>query len=237
MAILDSTSRLSTYFQRHGLRATIGRAQDEARRVLFAGRMAVFYCNLDAQKLRAVTPPAGFTIERAETMAELGTGRYQQVVNFWNPKLADRNIRERFSAGASLWLVMSGNEIAGFGWTICGRAIEPYYFPMGPEDVQLFDFYVVPRFRGRAIHWMLTAHILYALAAEGKSRAFADTGEWNQAQLASFKMTPLRFLGFVRTYKLFGRLFTRWVDGQPVYRQFRRSAPSARGTDKLRPSE
>jgi ribosomal protein S18 acetylase RimI-like enzyme len=60
-----------------------------------------------------------------------------------------------------------------------------YYFPLGPKDVQLFDFYVLPKFRGRAIHWLLTSHILHMLAVEGGARAFADIGEWNQAT-ASF---------------------------------------------------
>ncbi|HKU24756.1 MAG TPA: hypothetical protein VJQ54_04745, partial [Candidatus Sulfotelmatobacter sp.] len=65
-------------------------------------------------------------------------------------------------------------------------------------------------------YWLLTNQILCTLAAEGCSRAFADTGEWNRAQLAAFQRTPFRALGSVRTYKLFGRAFTRWSPSGPV---------------------
>jgi hypothetical protein len=93
---------------------------------------------------------------------------------------------------------------------------------MGGDDVQLFDFFVFPKFRGRAIHWLLTSHILNTLASEGRARAFADTGEWNKAQLASFKMTPFRSLGFVRTYKIFGHIFTSWSAKKPEIQQLTR---------------
>ena len=40
--------------RRHGLAATIRRARLAAERALFAGRMVVFYCDLDEQKLPQV---------------------------------------------------------------------------------------------------------------------------------------------------------------------------------------
>ena len=64
-------------------------------------------------------------------------------------------------------MVECEDRLAGYGWTLQGQTIEPYYFPLAPDDVQLFDFYVFPKFRGRAIHWLLTGHILHAMAAEG----------------------------------------------------------------------
>ena len=74
--------------------------------------------------------------------------------------------------------VRSGEILAGYGWTIQGRPISScYYFPLLPGDVQFFDFLVFPKFRGRAIQWLLTLHILKTLKDEGASRAFADTHE------------------------------------------------------------
>lgn len=172
--------------------------------------MVVFYCDLTLQKLRPMHAPAGCCVRRIRSLAELGTERFQEISSLWNPKLAQREIRERFEKGASLWLVESYSQLAGFGWTLEGGAIEPYYFPLGAKDVQLFDFYIVPEFRGRTFYWLLTNHILYMLSAEGWSRAFADTGEWNRAQLAAFHMTPFRALGSVRTYRWFGRVLTTW---------------------------
>ena len=237
MSVTNSISRVAEYLKRHGIAATFRRAGLAAKRALFAAGMVVFYCDLDEKKLRPVSIPKNFSIERISALAELSMERRQQITSFWNPKLADRNIRERFERGASLWLLECDGCVAGYGWTLRGAAIEPYYFPLAPDDVQLFDFYVHPRFRGRALHWLLTGHILRALAIEGGSRAFADTGEWNQAQLASFKLTPLRPLGTVRTYTVFGRKLTRWSNGDAVVPRRNDKPLRQRGIETLRPNE
>jgi len=216
MSISNSISRFTDYYRRHGLAETLRRSGLAGKRKLFAGRMVVFYCDLDEQKLRQVSIPKTLSVRRIQTLTGLSAEHFQEMTSFWNPKLASRNIKERFEKGASLWLVESEDRLVGYGWTLEGQTIAPYYFPMGSDDVQLFDFYVFPKFRGRAIHWLLTSYILQTLAAEGRARAFADTGEWNKAQLASFKMTPFRSLGFVRTYALFGQMFTRWSPNEPV---------------------
>jgi hypothetical protein len=173
--------------------------------------MAVFYCDLDTRKLHQVKLPKTVRVERLHALSELTTERLQAITSFWSPTLAERNIRERFGKGASLWLVECGDRLAGYGWTLHGQSIAPYYFPLGPDDVQFFDFYVFPKFRGRAFQWLLISYILHTLAVEGRSRAFADTHEWNQPQLASLKITPFRLLGYVQTYKLLGRELTRWI--------------------------
>jgi hypothetical protein len=237
MGIASSISRFTEYYKRHGLAATLGRARVALKRALFARRMAVFYCDLDAQKLPRVNVPKTMRVERITALAELGAERFQAITSHWNPTLAARNIRERFENGASLWLVESEGQLAGYGWTLQGKTIAEYYFPLGPDDVQLFDFYVFPRFRGRALHWLLTGYTLHALAADGGSRAYADTGEWNEAQLASFKMTPFRFLGMVRTYRILGRELSCWDGNEPAgWKQkgaVRRNGPAK----VLRPNE
>jgi hypothetical protein len=212
MGIVNSISRLTAYYRRHGFGATIRRARLAVRRALLANRMVVFYCDLADQTARTVVVPSSLRIDRVRSEAELSPQDLQEITSFWNPKQARRNIKERFERGASLWLIKSGDRPAGYGWTLRGCTITPYYFPMGPNDVQLFDFYVFPKFRGRAMHWLLTAHILQTLAAEGGARAFADTHEWNQAQLSSFKMTPLQRLGMVRSFEIFGHKFVHWVN-------------------------
>ncbi|MGB7437327.1 MAG: GNAT family N-acetyltransferase [Candidatus Acidiferrum sp.] len=212
MSISGSISRVSDYYARHGFQATIRRAGLAARRALFAGRMVVFYCDLSGQTLRPVNIPASMRIDRLTSEAELRPQDFDEITSFWNPKQVRRNIEERFAKGASLWLIKSEDQVAGYGWTLQGRTIAEYYFPLGPKDVQLFDFYVFPKFRGRAMHWLLTAYILQTLAAEGAARAFADTGEWNQAQISSFRMTPFRRLGLVRSFTIFGRTFASWAE-------------------------
>jgi hypothetical protein len=216
MSISNSIARLTAYSKRHGFRATINRAGVALRRGLFASRMVVFYCDLPGLAVRPVNIPSSMRIERLRNQAELSRADLQEITSFWNPELARRNIEERFAKGASLWLIKSEDRVAGYGWTLQGRTIAEYYFPMGPKDVQLFDFYVFPKLRGRALHWLLTARILQTLSAEGAARAFADTGEWNQAQLASFKMTPFRRLGLVRSFTIAGHTFVSWVEDEPA---------------------
>lgn len=214
MGMANSISRLTEYYRRHGFGATIRRAGLAAKRMLFANRMVVFYCDLADQTSRPVVIPSSLTIHRLRSEAELSPRDLEEITSFWNPRQAHRNIQERFGKGASLWLMKSSDRPAGYGWTLKGCVIAPYYFPLGENDIQFFDFYVFPKFRGRALHWLLTAHILQMLAAEGGARAFADTGEWNQAQLSSFKMTPFRRLGMARSIEIFGHKFVRWVPGQ-----------------------
>jgi Acetyltransferase (GNAT) family len=216
MAISSSISRFTAYYTRHGFRATIRRAGVALKRGLFASRMVVFYCDLPGQTVRAVNVPSSMKVDRLRSEAELSQADLQEITSFWNPKQARRNIEERFRKGASLWLIRSEDKVAGYGWTLQGRTIAEYYFPMGTKDVQLFDFYVFPKFRGRALHWLLTACILQTLASEGAARAFADTGEWNQAQLASFKMTPFRRLGMVRSFTIFGHTFVSWGEKKTI---------------------
>ena len=211
MSLSNSIARLADYWRRHGITATMRRLGVAGKRTLFASRMVVFYCDLDAQRLKPVGTSKTFVVKRIESVCELSPQHLHDITDFWNTTLALRNIEERFEKGAALWLVEFEGSVAGYGWTIAGRPISPYYFPLGLDDVQLFDFYVFPRFRGRALHWLLTRHILHSLACEGRARAFADTAEWNQAQLASFKLTPFRFLGYVKTYRLFGHLLSAWV--------------------------
>jgi hypothetical protein len=212
MGISNSISRITAYYKLHGFQATIQRAVLAAQRALFAGRMVVFYCDLPVKGARSVNIPGSMRIDRLTVEAELLQQDFEEITSFWNPTQARRNVKERFSNGASLWLIKSEDHVAGYGWTIQGRTIAEYYFPMAPNDVQLFDFYVFPKFRGRALHWLLTAYILQAITADGASRAFADTGEWNQAQLSSFKMTPFRRLGLVRSFTFFGHTWVSWVE-------------------------
>jgi hypothetical protein len=237
MSVANSFSRLADYYRRHGLANTWRRARLALDRSLFASRMVVFYCDLQKQPLRPVKLPKTFQVVRRTALAELDAERLKEITSFWNTELANRNLRERFQKGASLWMVECGGKLAGYGWTLKGQTIAPYYFPMAPDDVQLFDFYVVPNFRGRALHWLLTGHILNALVGEGGSRAFADTHEWNLAQLASFKMTPFRPLGYVKTYDLFGHLFTRWIAQETVKEERKGLVPKNEDMRVLRSNE
>ena len=211
MKISNASLRVAEYYKRNGLVGTLRRAQIAFARSVFAPKMVVFYCDLDERRLPKVRLSDSLKVKRLTALDELDHDQLRQIIALWSPKLANLKIKERFDNGASLWLIEFQDRLAGYGWTLQGRTIAEYYFPMGPSDVQLFDFFIFPEFRGRALHWFLTGYILKTLAAEGGARAYADTHEWNEAQLASFKMTPFRRLGVVRTYQFFGHYLTSWI--------------------------
>jgi len=178
--------------------------------------MVVFYCDLSKQPASPAKIPSSLKVKRLTSFAELVLHDLQEMTSFGDAQQTRRNIRERFEKGASLWLVRSGDMLACYSWTIRGRAITPYYFPLAHDDVQLFDFFTFPKFRGRAILWLLVTHILQSLKAEGAVRIFGHVAEWNQPSLSFYKMTPFQRLGVARSYEIFGHTFTRWVENETV---------------------
>jgi ribosomal protein S18 acetylase RimI-like enzyme len=214
MAISESISRLRAYHARNGLAATVRRAGLAAKRALFSGHSVLFYCDLSSLKGPAPELPNSLTVERKRSSSELASEDLQTITSFWNPELATRNLKQRFDLGASLWLIRSNGRLAGYGWTLTGRTVEPHYFPLSPDDVQFLDFHVFSKYRGRAIDWFLMTHILHTLAAEGLTRAFGEAAEWNHASLSSFKMTPFRQLGTASKITLFGHTLVWWPEIQ-----------------------
>lgn len=210
MSISSSISRFTVYLKRNGLRATASRVSLAARRALLSNRAALFYCDLSTQSLRATELPSFLKVERCTKQADLSPQDLQEITSFWNPALAQRNLKERFGLGASLWLIKVEDQLAGYGWTLQGRTVEPHYFRLGPGDVHLFDFHVFPQYRGRGLNPLLVNHILRNLAAETSGRVFIEAAEWNQSQLSSLKKTPFRYLGLASKATILGRTFVCW---------------------------
>jgi hypothetical protein len=216
MAIYASLARLTSYYSNHGFGATLNRAALALRRALFSGRMVVFSFDLGQVTPVPVDLPDSLKVERLESLLEVSPLDLQAMTSFWNPKQADRKIKERFAKKASLWLIKSGDNLAGYGWTLQGTTIEPYYFPLGHRDVHLFDFHVFPQYRGRGMNPLLVGTILNDLTTEAGGNAFIEAAEWNEAQLSSLRKTPFRQMGRVRSLNLFGHMFVFWAEREPV---------------------
>jgi len=218
MALSTAIPRLTDYYRRHGFAATVRRAWVSVQRSLFSSRSVLFYCDLATQTSPPRELPTFLRVERIKSLAELNPEDLEAMTSVWNPKLVRQNMKERFDLGASLWLIKSHDKLAGYGWTLQGRTVEPHYFPLGKDDVQFLDFFVFPKYRGRAIDWFLMTQILLRLAVEGLGRAFGEAGEWNQASLASFKMTPFRRLGLARKLTIFNCTIVCWTERETARR-------------------
>jgi len=225
VGVSNSISRFADYYRRHGLMATIRRAGLAGRRALFRNRMMVFYCDLDIPRPRSVSISETLTVERVETLAELSAEHLEEMTRFWNSKLANRNIRERFDKGASLWLVKSQDRLVGYGWVLQGCTIEPYYFPLAQNDVHLFDFHVFSDYRGLGMNPYLVHCILDGLAMNSGGRAFIEAAEWNDAQLSSLRKTPFRRLGSVRSFTILGHTFVSWSEYAAAAKEHRGAEP------------
>lgn len=209
MGASSSIMRLTEYYRRHGFRAAIRRAALALKRALFASRMVVFYCDLD-KSLPTTAIPKPFKIERVTSEAALSQQDLDAITSIWNPKLARQRTNERFAKGASLWLIKAEDQLAGYGWTLRGYTIEPYFFPVGPDDVHLFDFHVFAQFRGQGINPLLVISVLRNLATDSGGRAFIEAAEWNEAQLSSLRKTPFRQMGLAMSVAIGGFRLVHW---------------------------
>jgi GNAT superfamily N-acetyltransferase len=210
MSASSAVSRVVNYVHRHGLAATLRRARLGLWRAFFAGRKVVFYCDLNNQDTVPLNLTNTFQVQRFAELSDLSPLHLGMITSFWNFKIANRNLRERFEKGAVLWLALCKDQLAGYGWTLRGRTIEPYFFPLAKDDVHLFDFHVFPDYRGRGVNPYLVNHILDRLAKDAAGRAFIETAEWNYQQLSSLRKTRFRYLGMVSSLRLFGHSFVSW---------------------------
>jgi len=214
MSLSTAISRFTGYYQRNGIGSTARRLGLAIKRVLFANRMVVFYRDIPSQHSPTAELPSSVVVERKRNQSEISAEDLHQITSFWNPMLAQRNMNERFGLGASLWFIKSDGNLAGYGWTLQGRTVEPHYFPLGQNDVQFLDFHVFPKYRGRAIDWVLIDQIVSELAAEGCKRAYGESAEWNKASLSSFAMTSFRRLGSAKKLTICGRTIVWWAKEQ-----------------------
>ncbi len=209
---LNLLARPVFYLRHHGLLATGRRALLACRHGLLFHRQILFFCDLRAL-LSAEPRVSPATIERKTSMAELEAGDLAQILTTAEPAEVRRRIAERFARGAVLWLCKLDHKLAGYGWSLVGQTVEPHFFPLGSNDAHLFDFLVLPDFRGRRIHSIMVMHVLTELARENRSRAFFEADEWNDAVLRSFNRMPVERMGRASRFLLFGRTFAVWSEG------------------------
>lgn len=214
MSISSSITRFLDYYRRHGFRAALLRVRIAFNRGILVERMVVFYFDLAKHVSVESRIVNSLRTERVTLREDLSQQDFETMVRSGNSRLVRKRIEERFSKGASLWLVRSGSELAGYGWTLQGRTVERYYFPLAADDVHLFDFHVFPQYRGRNINPYLVTTILRGLATSCGGRAFIEAASWNEAQLSSLKKTPFRPLGVAKSVPVLGGSFVRWTDEQ-----------------------
>jgi GNAT superfamily N-acetyltransferase len=204
-------SRFLNYVQRNGASAILPRIATSLRRARSGSWMVLYSCDLP--EMSRVTAPildVPLEISRHFQKAEISPAALEKILSIGQSSAMLQRIEERFARGASLWLLWNAGQVAGFGWTIAGTTIEPHYFPLLPEDVHLFDFFVFPEFRGRGLNPVLVNYILCRLGAEQKRRALVEAARWNTPQLHSLQKTPFRRIGMARKHFSRTRIAVIW---------------------------
>ena len=134
------------------------------------------------------------------------------MTSFWNPKLARRNIKERFESGG----VAVADQVSTANWQVTGgpcrgRTIEPHYFPLGQDDVHLFDFHVFPQYRGQGMNpYPGHPYPLQIWQPRGRVVRLSKPQSGTEPQLSSLGKLHFDRLGFARKLTLFGRTIVCW---------------------------
>jgi GNAT superfamily N-acetyltransferase len=177
---------------------------------LHGGQTVLFYCDLSGVGSSSQAIMNGFRVETRGAVKDFPDSELRQLVEAWNPEVARKQINERFERGARVWIVLETARVVAYGWTNVGSTIEPHFLPLGPNDVHLFDFMVLPEYRGRGINPALVQYILSCLAQERRGRAYIEAADWNSPQLVSLRKTSFVRLGVARKAHLFGKALVLW---------------------------
>jgi GNAT superfamily N-acetyltransferase len=175
---------------------------------MFSNRMVLFYLDLARSEPHGL--PLGVAVETKSAASEVAHTDFEQIASISDSKTANQMLEERFSAGAILWLVRCEHRLAGYGWTLRGRTMQPHYYALGKNDVHLFDFLIFPQFRGRKLNPALVMYIVSELRARSYERAFIEAAEWNRSQLTSLSRTEFHQLGLARKVSVAGTTVVIW---------------------------
>lgn len=201
-------SRGVRYLRTNGPTSTMSRVLTQLKRLQYWGKHVVYYCDLP------VGPPRAENILIVEVLDAEDRTKIHRVLTHWDEVAATKAVAERFRLGAQLWLAKKDSELVAYGWTIRGKTVSTYFFPLAATDVHLFDFVVFPEFRGKGINSNFVERILGQLSQTGERRAFIECLAWNEAQLRSLSRTPFKRFGVGRKLGFCGRTASLWSPRQ-----------------------
>lgn len=198
--------RIVFFFRKNGLRSTIHRSWTAVQRIRHFGKMCLYECSLPM-----IEPglDGGVIVERVVDGALAEEDRVR-LLDSWDPDAKARQMADRFAAGSELWLARLNGILAGYGWTLQGRTVEPYFFPLQQQDVHLYDFFVYPEFRGQGVNIALVNRILCALDGGTVRRALIECAAWNASQLRSLAKTRFHFYAVASKWDFLGRTLVFW---------------------------
>jgi hypothetical protein len=202
--------RLVRYYQRKGFIGTVKRLKNAMTQILFPGWDIILCCesiNLEEEKFPLPQP---ITINKIEKKEDINDEDLKNFARHIGDRVIQYDMLERFPKGAILWLVKYDDQLAGFLWTIKGKTIEPFYFPLMHNDAYLFDGGIFEEFRGMNIYPLFLTQLLYNLKIDGAIRSYFVAHEWNKSVLRAFSKTPSKIIGAAKISYRFDKIIVLW---------------------------
>lgn len=203
-------SRLLRYYRNNGLLKTIKKAVQKFIQSVFLNTETLFYIDLSKLSLEKFRLPEGYAVESIQGREWLRDKDMKILSDYIGRDEMEYEVERRFSKNAILWLAKYNDHVTAFIWSIKHLPLEPYFFPIGENDVLLFDGAVMPEYRGRNIYPMFLTKIFHVLKEKGMTRVFIDAYKWNKSALHSVTKTPARKLCDARKINCLGRTIVIW---------------------------
>jgi len=129
-----------------------------------------------------------------------------------NRSIDKYKLQYHFNKGAIFWIIKKDDDVLGFVWTIKGKTYTPYYFPIGPNDIQMFDAEIFTKFRGKSLSKHLFIYMLKELSKQNIKNLYADTAIWNVPIQRTFSKINFIKIGIVRKFIIFNKTIAIWSE-------------------------
>jgi len=203
-------TRFMKYYREKGVWKTLRRMYEQPYRLLFKGQMCLYYADMNQLSESVLNLPNGITIECKKKYNEAIGSEMQRMIDYWDKENETDKVRERFEKGAILWIIKLDENIAGFGWSIRGKMVHPFYLPLTPHDAVLFSYEIFEEYRGCSLYTLLLNFIFGRLKLEGVGRAFIFVSAWNTPSIRGIEKSCFRKFCKARRFHPFGRNITIW---------------------------
>lgn len=207
MFIID---RLVRFYKKNGAVLFCKHTAVKIWKIIFIKPDVIYFAELSD----AITPqcclPEVHTVVERDAVNPLSAQEMEQLGGYIGSKILVHQIRQRFSLGATLWLLKRGDTCMGMIWTLVGKTIEPYYYFIGQRDVHFFNNEIFEPYRGKGFNPPLIEYVLFQMKARGFIRACIETNQRNIAEQRSLSKTRFRPVGKALKYNLGKRNITLW---------------------------
>ena len=202
--------RLVYFYKKNGLMKTIIRIPRVLQRRLIHHKYVIFCVDLYTLNCDNASTPEWFEIECKQTRADLKENEIKELYSAHDARIVERQLNERFSEGAWLWMVKFNQLPAGFVWTMKAQTIKQYFIPLGDGDISLVDNVIFAHCRSRGINPVLIDNVLFNLKKKGFARAYIETHWSNTAEIRSLEKTNFKRIAIARIYQILGKTAVLW---------------------------